>query len=199
MEEIAGWFASLAIIVAAMMVAANLGTRITGWGFVVFTIGSVAWVVFALLSGQDSLLLTNGFLVLVNLAGVWRWLGRQAQYEDGSWRAAHRSSAARVPTLFSAELVIGSPVIGAGEKPVATVVDMMMRCGQRDISYVVLSQGGVGGIGERLHAISPQQLTFTCDEVRCVLDSDGIAALPRLAANNWPPALPAVGGKLEKA
>jgi hypothetical protein len=32
---------------------------------------------------------------------VWRWLGRQAKYDDGSARAAHRSARARVPTLFA--------------------------------------------------------------------------------------------------
>ena len=86
MEEIAGWVASIATMIAAVMVAANLGTRITGWGFVVFTFGSLSWSLVAVLSGQNSLLITNGFLTIVNLAGIWRWLGRQTQFEHGMLR-----------------------------------------------------------------------------------------------------------------
>ncbi len=43
MESIATWLAPIATTIAALMTASNLGTRITGWGFVVFTVGSLAW------------------------------------------------------------------------------------------------------------------------------------------------------------
>ena len=41
--ELAEWVAHAATMVAAMMTAANVGARVTGWGFVVFTISSIAW------------------------------------------------------------------------------------------------------------------------------------------------------------
>ncbi|WP_366499360.1 hypothetical protein [Sphingopyxis sp.] len=59
-----------------MMTASNLGARITGWGFAVFTIGSICWSLVGFWSGQTHLVATNVFLTLVNLVGIWRWLGR---------------------------------------------------------------------------------------------------------------------------
>ena len=59
--------APAATMIAAVMTASNLGARVTGWGFVVFTVGSIAWCLVALTSGQANLLWTNGFLILVNV------------------------------------------------------------------------------------------------------------------------------------
>lgn len=72
MGDIAGWVAPVATMIAAIMTAANLGARVTGWGFVVFVIGSVSWSIVGISSGQNNLLWTNGFLTLVNVIGVWR-------------------------------------------------------------------------------------------------------------------------------
>jgi len=44
MAEIFPWVATVATIVAASMTAANLGARITGYGFCVFLVGSLAWL-----------------------------------------------------------------------------------------------------------------------------------------------------------
>ena len=44
MEDIIAWVATVATIIAALMTASNLGPRITGYGFVVFTVGSLAWL-----------------------------------------------------------------------------------------------------------------------------------------------------------
>lgn len=93
LDEFAGWVAPIATMTAAMMTAANLGARITGWGFVVFTVGSVCWTFVGISSDQPNLIASNGFLIMVNLVGIWRWLGRQSVYEDGgkSAKAASRS------------------------------------------------------------------------------------------------------------
>ena len=101
MEDAAGWIAPIATMIAAMMTAANLGPRVTGWGFVVFTVGSLAWSTVAIATGQANLLWTNGFLTLVNLVGIWRWLGREAKYDDGAKTARSESDAMRAaPALF---------------------------------------------------------------------------------------------------
>ena len=42
METTLSWVATIATIVAATITASNLGSRITGYGFIVFTIGSIA-------------------------------------------------------------------------------------------------------------------------------------------------------------
>ena len=44
MADIISWVATIATIVAASMTAANLGSRITGYGFCVFLAGSIAWL-----------------------------------------------------------------------------------------------------------------------------------------------------------
>lgn len=43
MISLVGWLATIATMIAAMMTASNLGARVTGWGFVVFSISSVCW------------------------------------------------------------------------------------------------------------------------------------------------------------
>ena len=99
-QEAAAWIAPIATMIASMMTAANFGSRITGWGFVVFVIGSIAWSAVGLASGQTNLVATNVFLTLVNLIGVWRWLARQARYDDGGQKGARHSGRASVPSLF---------------------------------------------------------------------------------------------------
>jgi DNA-binding transcriptional LysR family regulator len=72
--EIAAWVAPAATMIAALMTAANLGARLTGWGFVVFTLGSICWSWVGYSSGQSNLLASNSFLTLINLVesgGGW--------------------------------------------------------------------------------------------------------------------------------
>ncbi len=92
METAANWIAPLATTIAAIMVAANLGSRFTGWGFVVFTIGSIGWIAIGVLTDQPNLLWQNAFLTLVNAVGIWRWLGLRARYEKGSAKATGDSA-----------------------------------------------------------------------------------------------------------
>ena len=190
MEDIAGWIAPIATTIAAVMTAANLGSRVTGWGFVVFTVGSVAWSTVALATGQTNLLVTNGFLTLVNVVGIWRWLGRQARHDDGSEAAASRSAASRVPTLFGMGAVIGAPLIGRDGARIGSVIDGMMCCDGAALAYLVVSEGGVGGVGERLHALDPGELRFG-DSVTSDLDAAALARLPVLTPGHWPAALDA--------
>lgn len=189
MSEIAGWIAPAATMIAAMMTAANLGARITGWGFVVFSVGSVAWTTVGLTSGQTNLVLSNAFLTVVNVVGIWRWLGRQASYDKGSSAAADDSARHPVPSLYPAGGVIGSKLTGPRGEAVGTVVDAMLGCGDNAIAYVVVSTGGVGGVGETLHALRPAELVFGKDGVRTELDADAIRRKPVVQANHWPEAL----------
>ena len=190
LQDIAGWVAPIATMIAAMMTAANLGSRVTGWGFVVFVAGSICWSIVGATSGQTNLLATNGFLTLVNIVGVWRWLGRQASYDDGGTAAAKRSAASSVPTLFSASALIGAKVIGPGGEAIGSVVDSMTRCDTSSLAYVVVAEGGVVGVGERLHALDPHRLRFSPTGVKCDLSADALRALAVLPADNWPAALP---------
>lgn len=193
MEEAAGWIGPAATMIAAMMTAANLGSRVTGWGFVVFVIGSISWSIVAIATGQNNLLWTNGFLTLVNLVGVWRWLGRQAKYDDGSAAAASRSAHARVPTLFSTSGLTGAKLLGRNGEPIGIIVDAMAKCVGGQIAYLVVSEGGVGGVGERLHVLDPRSLKFNHDRVESDMTAEELALLPETPADRWPEAVsPAV-------
>ena len=188
--DIAGWVALAATCLAAIMTAANLGARITGLGFVVFTVGSLGWITVALSKGDSTqLLYSNIFLTAVNLLGIWRWLGRQARYEEGGKAATARSAGARVPTLFPVGGLAGATVTGTGGVTLGTVVDAMMRCQGSALAYVVVSEGGVGGVGERLHALDPRELRFSEDGVACDLSPGELERRPVLEVDAWPAAL----------
>lgn len=189
MEQIAGWIAPIATMLAAMMTASNLGARITGLGFLVFTSGSIAWTVVAIATDQQNLLWTNAFLIVVNGVGVWRWLGRQARYEAGGAAATRRSAQARAPDLFAIGGLAGAKVTGGDGELLGTVVEAMMRCEDSSLAYVVISEGGVGGMGEHLHAVEPRLLTFSEAGVASTLTVAALQALPVLERKHWPVSL----------
>lgn len=188
MEDAAGWIAPAATMIAAMMTAANLGARVTGWGFVVFVVGSIAWSVVGLSSGQTNLLATNGFLTLVNLIGVWRWLGKQRAYEDGGKSATEASRRSAYPTLFTATGIAGMPVVADGDDPVGKAVEALVNCEDGSVSYVVISSSGIGGIGEELRAVARADIAFACDGLKLRHGRSWFERLPQLADGDWPAA-----------
>lgn len=186
LADASGWVAPAATMLAAMMTAANLGPRVTGWGFVVFLVGSLAWCVVAATTHQPNLLWSNGFLTCVNLIGIWRWLGRQARYEKAGQAAVRQSARAPVATLASLQSLAGARLLDASGAPVGEVVDGMMRCADAGLAYLVISEGGVGGVGERLHALGPDDLVFTESGVTSRLGAKALARLPVLSDGQWP-------------
>lgn len=176
LAEIAGWLAPAATMVAAMMTAANLGARVTGWGFVVFTFGSIGWIIVGLGDDQQGLVIANGFLTLVNIIGIWRWLGREARYEAVG-NAVEAAPDPVLPTsgIFGREIIDGEGRIAG--KAVEAIVDYHTA----SIRRIILSTGGVGGVGERLVALEIGQLKFEDDAIRTSLSAAQIAALPAVA------------------
>lgn len=191
MDETLGWIASAATMVAAIMTAANLGSRVTGMGFVVFTIGSVAWSAVGILTGQTSLIITNVFLFAVNLFGVWRWLGRQARYEAGSAQASRISRQKRnVSSLFSAGSIIGAKVEDAAGTKLGTVIDVMLTCDSKQVAYVVIAEGDFVGARERLRVLPPQLFEVKKGEVACKLSFAEFCCRPEIDPECWPDTTP---------
>ena len=61
MADILSWAATATTILAALMTASNLGSRVTGYGFAVFTIGALCWLIVGAVTYQPALLWTwNG-------------------------------------------------------------------------------------------------------------------------------------------
>lgn len=74
-------FASLATIVAAILVASNYSPKTMVAGFAIFIAASLAWIAVGWLDSEQSLLWQNIVLLIVNLVGVVRWLPRTEKSE----------------------------------------------------------------------------------------------------------------------
>ena len=180
-EQAAGWIAPAATMIAAMMTAANLGARVTGWGFVVFTFGSVAWTIVGVSSGQTNLIAANSFLTIVNLVGIWRWLGREAKYQDSAVTVADHSEIAVRPTLTPAGQLIGQPVRDARGSDVAHVVDVMIGCDDGRVhALLVRHGGGIGGVGERVVLLDGDRFALASSGITTTLDAERFAREPEV-------------------
>jgi hypothetical protein len=152
MAETISWVATAATILAAFMTASNLGSRITGYGFAVFTAGALCWIAVGALSGQPALMWTNIVLFAVDIFGVWRWLGRQARVEEGARTASEASAHTPGEALFPISLLGHAPVRCGGEE-VGHCIDAMAGCRSGRLDYLVVSEGGVAGVGEKLRRL----------------------------------------------
>ncbi|WP_294391799.1 PRC-barrel domain-containing protein [uncultured Sphingomonas sp.] len=170
------------------MTAANLGPRVTGWGFVVFTIGAIAWVIVGIATNQQNLLISNAFLLLVDVVGVWRWLGRRARYDSGAEAARQESVSAPTADLFALSKLEGMPVRDGADRTIANVVEAMATCDRGSVSYLVVCEGGIGGVGERLHALRWSEVTVCDGYVRTRIDAAELATRTALEPGNWPTA-----------
>ena len=186
MGEVAAWIAPAATMIAATMVAANLGVRVTGWGFVVYGLGAIAWMVQAIVTQQPNLLWTNGFLLSVNVFGIYRWLFRRARFEQGAETATARSHAHDAPALFPISRLADAKVTGEGGEPIGQIVDAMAERESGRIAYVMLSEGGTAGVGERLHPVPWEEIRARDDGFTCRLPRGAIAALEEADARAWP-------------
>lgn len=181
-SDIAQWVAPAATMIAAMLTAANLGARITGTGFVVFTVGSIAWSIVGLSSDQTGLLATNVFLTLVNVIGAWRWLGRRAAYEEGGQSAARASAEMPAPTLSPASALLDLAVTDNDGEPLGRIVEALVECDTGRLSYVVVASGTI----EELRGVPRSRLRLTPDSAHLTLSAREFATLPLLDRGQWP-------------
>ena len=68
------WIAAIGTMLAAGLIAADLGRRATGWGFVLFCAVSVTWIVSGFTTGAMPIAAMNAVLLLINIWGVWQYL-----------------------------------------------------------------------------------------------------------------------------
>jgi membrane protein implicated in regulation of membrane protease activity len=186
MDQWISWVATAATIIAACMTASNLGTRITGFGFAVFLVGSLSWITVALMSGQPALLWTNIVLSVLNLFGIWRWLGRQARIEEGGDVAAKRSRRTSGETLFPVSMLSKAQVVASDGSVIGRGIDAMAGCSSGTIRYVVVSEGGVAGVGETLRRLDWEGVEADGDQLRCRLDGDAASSLEAIEPDQWP-------------
>lgn len=68
------WMAAVGTMLAAGLIAADLGRRVTGWGFVLFCAVAATWIVSGLTTGAMPIAAMNAVLLLINAWGVWQYL-----------------------------------------------------------------------------------------------------------------------------
>ena len=182
MADIIQWVATAATILAALVTASNLGARITGYGFGIFLVGSLAWIATALATNQPALLWTNAVLTALNIFGMWRWLGRQARVEEGAGSAAEASQFSPGENLFPVSLLTRGEVRAGGSKA-GSCVDAMAGASSGRLAYVVVTDGGLAGVGETLRRVDWGQVAI---EGEGVVIEGGIADLPQVERDQWP-------------
>ena len=185
MADIISWIATVATIIAAFMTASNLGTRITGYGFCVFLIGSLSWLAAGILTHQSALTWTNIVLTVLNVFGIWRWLGRQARVEEGARVAAEASEHTPGESLFPISLLSRAPVEFSGGQ-VGHAVDAMAGSRSGRLAYVVVSEGGVAGVGESLRRLSWADIRMEGDRLVSGLTRRQFDKLKELPKDEWP-------------
>jgi hypothetical protein len=185
MHDILAWFATVATIGGALLTASNLGARVTGSGFVVFLFGSLAWLWVGLITNQPALIWTDGIMTFLNAFGIWRWLGRQAKVEEWAKLAAEASSRRPGEDLFAVSLLSRAKVL-SGTDELGTCVDAMGGCDSGRLVYVVVSEGGLAGVGERLRRLDWSDVVVSRDAVRASIDRARFCALPEVERDAWP-------------
>jgi hypothetical protein len=186
MAESISWVATIATIVAASMTSANLGSRITGYGFCVFLVGSISWFATGLLTGQPALAWTNVVLTVLNIFGIWRWLGRQARIEEGASSAADRSADTPGETLFPVSLLLRAPIEDRHGRLLGTCVDGMAGCSTGGLRYVVASQGGMAGVGETLRRVPWKASRIDSERLIADCDDAEFQRMQVIEKDQWP-------------
>jgi hypothetical protein len=185
MAEYISWIATGATIAAACMTASNLGARITGYGFGVFTIGSLSWLATGMMTGQPALVWTNVVLTVLNIFGVWRWLGRQARVEEGGRSAAEASESIAGEPLFPVSLLARAPVTIAGAQA-GSCLDAMAGCHSGRLAYLAVSEGGVGGVGEVFRKLPWRDAHVDAEQVVARIAGGDLSSLEELPKDQWP-------------
>jgi hypothetical protein len=185
MAEIISWVATVATVVAASMTAANLGSRMTGYGFVVFTFGALCWVAVGIATHQPALLWTNVVLTFLDIFGIWRWLGRQTKVEEGGHAAAEASELTPGEALFPVSLLLRAPV-SSGGRELGRCIDAMAGCSSGRLSYVVISEGGLAGVGEKLRRLPWNGVAMKEDVLAATISADQFERLEILPRDQWP-------------
>lgn len=185
MADIISWVATVATVIAAFMTAANLGARITGFGFAVFLIGSLCWLATGLMTGQPALTWTNAVLTVLNIFGIWRWLGRQSRVEEGGRTAAEASEATPGEALFPIS-ILTSAAVECGGREVGHCVDAMAGSRSGRLDYLVVSEGGVAGVGETLRRLPWNECHVEGEKLLTGIDRAQFGELEELPRDQWP-------------
>ena len=87
------WYGAIAAVIAALVVATNVNARVTGWAFVLFVTSSLALTAWGFLSDDaEGIGWQNIALLLINLWGVYRYLGPQKSRKEETAKTAGKAA-----------------------------------------------------------------------------------------------------------
>lgn len=76
--QVLQWYGAAASVVAAALVALDLGRRVTGWAFVLFVTASLALIAWGFMQPDaEGIGVQNVIMLGINLLGVYRYLVRK--------------------------------------------------------------------------------------------------------------------------
>lgn len=76
--QVLQWYGAAASVIAAALVALDLGRRVTGWAFVLFVTASLALIAWGFMQREATGIGVQNVLMLgINLVGVYRYLIRK--------------------------------------------------------------------------------------------------------------------------
>lgn len=181
-ETVAPYFGPFAILVGALLTAANKGARITGYGFIALTIGAAIFTILGIAKGDWFAISVNAALTVVNGVGIRRWLGQVAVAEEAAAEAnAASAESSDVETIAPVSGLIGRTVRTADGEKYGEVVDLMLGTQRRKVSYVVIHPAGEAA--SAFVGLAPDQLRFEAEEAVMLCPHD---RCQKLDADSWP-------------
>jgi hypothetical protein len=120
---------------------------------------------------------------------------RSTRNPDGTWTREYyfsgtgtNATASRLGEIQKASKVIGMSVQNRQETKLGDVNNLMVDLAAGRIVAVIISSGGILGMGDELSAIPPTALSFTPDRDTLQLDAtkETLSQAPHFKANQWP-------------
>jgi sporulation protein YlmC with PRC-barrel domain len=92
------------------------------------------------------------------------------------------------PEMITATTVIGQRVIGSDGKELGKIQEVAMDLVNSEVSYFVLSMGGLLGFGDKFYALPLNSLTLKPEEKIFYLNMDkkSLKRMPGFDKHNWP-------------
>ena len=92
------------------------------------------------------------------------------------------------PRFLNATKMIGNKVTNPAGEQLGLIKDLMIDLDDAQVAYVVLSFGGLLGLGDKLFAIPLEALTFDTKSEIIILDIDkeALKEAPGFDKNHWP-------------
>jgi hypothetical protein len=105
--------------------------------------------------------------------------------EEGARAASEASEQTPGETLFAVSLLLRAPVTSGG-KELGRCIDAMAGCSSGRLNYVIVSQGGVAGVGETLQRLPWEKAKAEGETIMTAITASQFEMLEELPRDQWP-------------